>query len=438
MRLGPVAAANGMLYAHPDGSARHRRCPVLERDGRVLRLPWRGRRRFRLSRRSRLPDQAKADVDSKRVFFVGHSNGGFMSYRVACDHAAEVAAIVSLAGATFATAASCAPSSPVAVLEIHGSADDTVLFDGGNLGALFGGPRVGDYPGAGTSVATWAAYDGCDASATAIPAPLDLDASLIGPTGPAETSVEAYSSGCRPGGHAELWTIGGGSHVPISRPASRRPSWPSCWRIRSRSPVPSGADDSTAPTRAATIAGVTSLLDPSADQLAMLGYLREADPVHWSAELNMWVLTRHQDISTALRDPRFGRGYPEGTAPERDWSLDIPAIRSMMDHLFLAMDPPDHTRLRGLVNRAFTPAAIAAIEPRIAAIVDDLLGGDRRARDLRPHRRPRGPPACHGHRRAARRAGRGLPAVQALVGRLRGRHRHRHRRRLGRPRGINA
>ena len=92
---------------------------------------------------------------------------------------------------------------------------------------------------------------------------------------------------------------------------------------------------------------VTSLLDPTADQVAMLGYLRDHDPVHWSAELNMWVLTRHHDISTALRDPRFGRGYPEGTAPERDWSLDIPAIRSMMDHLFLAMDPPDHTRLRG-------------------------------------------------------------------------------------------
>ncbi len=118
---------------------------------------------------------------------------------------------------------------------------------------------------------------------------------------------------------------------------------------------------------------MTSLLDPTADQVAMLGYLREHDPVHWSAELNMWVLTRHQDISTALRDPRFGRGYPDGTAPERDWSLDIPAIRSMMDHLFLAMDPPDHTRLRGLVNRAFTPAAIAAIEPRIRAIVDELL-----------------------------------------------------------------
>ena len=138
-RLGPVAAEAGMLYAYPDGSP--------DVDGARF---WNGTDACCDFHGSGVDDsgylaglvsqiKAKANVDPRRVYFVGHSNGAFMSYRVACDHADEVAAIVSLAGATFGTPAKCAPSSPVAVLEIHGTADDTVLFGGGNLGELFAG-----------------------------------------------------------------------------------------------------------------------------------------------------------------------------------------------------------------------------------------------------------------------------------------------------------
>lgn len=144
-----------------------------------------------------------ANVDRKRVFFVGHSNGGFMSYRMACDHAGDVAAIASLAGATFEDVASCAPASAVSVLQIHGTADDTILYDGGANGAFA-------YPSAETTVATWAGYDGCDAMPDTSAPPRDLEGLIAGD----ETTSTVYATGCDPGGHAELWTIAGGSHIP--------------------------------------------------------------------------------------------------------------------------------------------------------------------------------------------------------------------------------
>ena len=72
------------------------------------------------------------------------------------------------------------------------------------------------YPGAETSVATWATYDGC-AAASVVDEHVDVDADLGTAAEPAEATVTRWS-GCRPGGAAELWTMPGGGHVPkISR-----------------------------------------------------------------------------------------------------------------------------------------------------------------------------------------------------------------------------
>ncbi len=115
-----------------------------------------------------------------------------------------------------------------------------------------------------------------------------------------------------------------------------------------------------------------ALTDPIDDPYTPLGILREHDPVHWYAESGYWIITRHEDIARGLRDPRFRRTAPDGVEPPT-WPPDMPAAATMMQNLFLTMDAPDHTRLRGLVSRAFTPASIAVMEERIHEIVDALL-----------------------------------------------------------------
>jgi cytochrome P450 len=96
--------------------------------------------------------------------------------------------------------------------------------------------------------------------------------------------------------------------------------------------------------------------------------LREADPVHHGA-LGIWVLTRYDDVVMALRDPRFGR---EGMAEVMEARLGVPA-RPANTRDMLFRDPPDHTRLRALVSRAFTPRVVEAMRPHIQEIVDGLL-----------------------------------------------------------------
>ena len=142
-------------------------------------------------------------VDEKRVFFVGHSNGGFMSHRMACDAAARIAGIVALAGDVWKDPSKCNPSAPVAVLQVHGDADQEVPYAGG-----------ADEPSAPDSVATWAMKNGCTGGLQPTGQTLDLDSSLAG----SETEEARWSC---PAGAAELWTIHGGQHVP----AFNLPDW---------------------------------------------------------------------------------------------------------------------------------------------------------------------------------------------------------------------
>ena len=112
--------------------------------------------------------------------------------------------------------------------------------------------------------------------------------------------------------------------------------------------------------------------------------LRKMDPVHRSP-LGAWVFSRHRDVVDCLRN---------GTLSVDERSLDLEWLRSrrltrmlfhpssgeqksasreLMERLMLFSDPPDHTRLRSLVSKAFTPRAVAAIEPRVRDILDELL-----------------------------------------------------------------
>jgi len=110
-------------------------------------------------------------------------------------------------------------------------------------------------------------------------------------------------------------------------------------------------------------------------------------PVGDAASPGVWLLTRHADVHAVLRDARF--------------SVDRRRARIIRDNIdrlpigmalgpegglrtMLVMDPPDHTRVRGLVSKAFTPRRVAALRPRIEQIVEELLGeaGERGAMDL--------------------------------------------------------
>ncbi len=112
-------------------------------------------------------------------------------------------------------------------------------------------------------------------------------------------------------------------------------------------------------------------MDPEfvADPYPMYHRLRTDDPVHHSA-LGFWVLTRYDDVVAALRDPRLAKEAIASFVAAR-FGAPVPAMGlSMLDR-----DPPDHTRLRGLVSKAFTPRVVEGLRPRIQQIVDGLLDG---------------------------------------------------------------
>ena len=98
--------------------------------------------------------------------------------------------------------------------------------------------------------------------------------------------------------------------------------------------------------------------------------LRERDPVHRSRLLNAWLFSRHADADAVLRDHRnFGSDPRKATLSRRQRKLLPPDEALTM----LTLDPPDHTRLRSLVTKAFTRAAVEAYEPRIRTVMGSLL-----------------------------------------------------------------
>jgi polyhydroxybutyrate depolymerase len=157
---------------------------------------------------SGLIDEALAErpIDPDRVYLFGHSNGGFMSYRMACDAADRIAAVAVLAGSDAPEADDCAPSEPVSVLHLHGTDDRVIEYAGGTITTTF--------PGALETIDRWVERDGCDEDGVERPA-LDLDTGIAGD----ETTVVVHE-GCADGALVQLDTLQGGGHVPsLSREA---------------------------------------------------------------------------------------------------------------------------------------------------------------------------------------------------------------------------
>jgi len=97
-------------------------------------------------------------------------------------------------------------------------------------------------------------------------------------------------------------------------------------------------------------------------------FLRQMAPV-WRMPAGQWLVSSHAGCTAVLRDAQFGREDAAGITPEM---AKEPAIASL-SRMMLLRDPPAHTRLRGLVSKAFTARRMEALRPRVTAIVDALI-----------------------------------------------------------------
>ena len=131
-----------------------------------------------------------------------------------------------------------------------------------------------------------------------------------------------------------------------------------------------------------TTAAQINLVDPdiyarSGPPHEQFAWLREHEPVFWHSDgggpgwPGFWAVTRHADVTDVIRHPDIFSSVPR-TAAFREWS--DPAVERMRA-MMINMDPPQHSRLRGFVNRGFTPRVIGGLQDHITNICRDLLQG---------------------------------------------------------------
>jgi polyhydroxybutyrate depolymerase len=218
IQLRPLAEARGFLYCYPDATVdpwgtRHWSepdegldpssdlgLPVVDDPGYLRDVIEETARRFAL--------------DRKRVYLIGHSSGGFMCYRMACEYAGLIAGIASLGGTQAVDASLCTPSEPVHILDIRGTADEQGAYWGVALGIAAGYPvNLHHVPGAMRIVQIWAGYNGASDPVTDLSPTIDLALDVPG----LDTVVTRYIRHPS-GGAVELWTINNGLHSPMLSP----------------------------------------------------------------------------------------------------------------------------------------------------------------------------------------------------------------------------
>lgn len=141
-------------------------------------------------------ERAKSEFAVTKVFVVGHSNGGFMALRLACEASDVFDGIVSVSGSTWNDAAKCPDGRAVPVLLVHGTADDTIPYEG----------KAGLYPSAHGTAERFTTRAGCSPSWTTLGR-----SDFIGDA-TEETSREDTGCVASP---VELWTVEEGPHALV-------------------------------------------------------------------------------------------------------------------------------------------------------------------------------------------------------------------------------
>jgi polyhydroxybutyrate depolymerase len=147
-------------------------------------------------------------VDPQRVYLYGYSDGAAMAYRLACDHTGRFAALVSGAGQfPVQDPGRCAPSAPIAVLEVHSLDDEAIPFDGGT----FPLNEELTFPGSIDLIQYWADHNGCVGTLQFGEEPtIDLTFLVEGK----ETTINTFTQ-CPHGLDVELWSMEGVPHLPL-------------------------------------------------------------------------------------------------------------------------------------------------------------------------------------------------------------------------------
>jgi len=230
------ADRSGFLAAYPDGTDQPR--PFLNALGKPGLLTWNADGCCGYAMANRVDDvgflramvgeiERSYRIDPKQVYATGISNGGMMAYRVACEASDMVAAVGIVAGAVLTP---CAPTQPVSVIHIHGSADENAPV-GGGIGrkAL---TRT-SYPPVADSLALWVRADGC---------PVDPQRSDAAPL----VHLMDYRP-CRSGTEVTYYLIDGGGHswpggermaAFLDAPSQAIAATPLIWRFFAAHPKP--------------------------------------------------------------------------------------------------------------------------------------------------------------------------------------------------------